>query len=216
MFLFILASLLCSLLPYHIQWLVMSPELILLQSLTMYYFYRIALSGNIYQLVGYAALSLVLITSYLFYLQFDVFACFLIVSESIVMLFALTVLLHLNYTNISFWNRTPIVSVVLLLGFICGSISSYNNFSYWVDWYSTAESQTNDLLPQYIYFYIIDSPVVVIVGFWLLILTILLVQLILSLGVEGVSSANATTYSRKTQNIWTQWYKKAYIRFFKK
>jgi hypothetical protein len=72
------------------------------------------------------------------------------------------------------------------------------------------------LLPQYIYFYVIDSPMVILTGFWLLILTFLLVHLILSISLSRHTDNLNIIYTRKTQNIWSQWYKKPNLRFFKK
>lgn len=71
---------------------------------------------NMYQLVGYASLTLISLGCLLFYLQLDVFACFLLVAEAIVMLFALTILMHLNYTNNIKTTQISLISIAFIVG----------------------------------------------------------------------------------------------------
>jgi hypothetical protein len=216
MILFIFLVTLVGVSPNQMLWLSIAPEQLLIQTIFIYYLYRLGAAANLYQLVGYATLSLVTLGSYLFWLQFDVFACFLLVAESIVMLFVLSLLMHLNYSNIGesgVSNSLVVLGVVLVLPTVTARSSS---FTYWVDWYASQLSQYNDLLPQYLYFYNIDSPIVWGVGVWLLILTFLLVHLILSISLSRSTGGDIITYTRKVQNVWSQWYKKPVLRFFKK
>jgi len=81
------------------------------QSLITYFLLRLFFIKNNYQLVGYATLTLLIFGGYLFFLQYDVFACFLLVAESVVMLFILSILMHLNYTNI---RDTSVGTLVLV------------------------------------------------------------------------------------------------------
>ena len=200
----------------NIQWFDLSLEVFLLQSLIFYYLYRLLVIINLYQLVGYSTLVLGLFAIYLFWLQFDVFACFLLVAELVVMLFVLSLLMHLNYTNLTKINVTKTLLFIPFFSLFFSQFSSTNNFTYWVDWYSSQLSQYNDLLPQYLFFYLVDSPLVVLVGVWLLILTFLLVQIILSISFNRQVSNTTISYTRRTQNIWSQWYKKPIVRFFQK
>lgn len=201
---------------FNLNWLSLYMELLILQTLTLYYLYRLLSALNLYQLVGYSTLSLVIFAAYLFWLQFDVFACFLLVAESIVLLFVLSLLMHLNYTNLESKFTAQNIFIIFISVTCINIFPNSNFFSYWVDWYNSQVSQYNDLLPQFIYFYLIDSPVVVLTGVWLLVLTLLLVHLILSISLTRQTTTTTLHYTRKTQNIWTQWYKKPVLRFFKK
>lgn len=201
---------------YQIIWLHILPELLLIQLLLLYYALRLFNIINYYQLVGYAVLFLLFLSVYLFWLQFDVFACFLIGAEAIIMLFILTTFLHINYTNLN-----KLVALHLWIPFVMilfawqGSIV-ITSFNYWVDWYETQISQFNDLLPQFIYFYVIDVNIVPLVGLWLLILTFVLIQFILNMSLINSSTNSSLFYTKKIQNIWTQWYTKPFVRFFTK
>jgi hypothetical protein len=81
------------------------------------------------------------------------------------MLFVLSLLMHLNYTNLGKLNTPKLFFFLPLFGLVFHTTNSTEVFSYWVDWYSTQISQYSDLLPQYIYFYVIDSPMVILTGF---------------------------------------------------
>lgn len=208
----------CSLnyLEFTVLWFSVSADSLVIQTLLLYFIFRLAFAVNLYQLIGYSSLTLLSIGAALFWLQFDVFACFLLVAESIVLLFVLSILMHLNYTNLTKSSlKKPIIYLTLIV-LLATQIKDSGNFSYWVDWYTTQSSQFNDLLPQYLYFYTLDAAVVVLTGLWLLILTLLLVHLILSLHFSNSTDSSEISYFRKTQNIWSQWYKKPTLRFFKK
>lgn len=212
-FLIILSTILFT--PYAAEWLSIDIEVIFLQTLMLYYIMRLGMVKNLFQLAGYSALVLITLGIYLFWLQFDVFACFLLVAESIVILFMVSLLMHLNYTNLKNLTKTNWI-VFLILPTLVNLFITNSQYNYWVDWYSSQISQYNDLLPQYIYFYTIDNGVVLLTALWLLVLTFLLVHLILNVHVSMGSNITTLTYTRKTQNIWSQWYKKPLIRFFKK
>jgi hypothetical protein len=186
---------------YSLEWFTFTLEFSLAQVVLMYFLLRLFFLKNNYQLVGYATLILILLGVYLFILQFDVFACFLLVAESVVMLFILSILMHLNYTNITETVSSNTILVGLLPVTFLATSTDSSNYSYWVDWFSCQISQYNDLLPQYIYFYLNDSPVVLLVGIWLLILTFLLVHLILRVSLSKSYFSNSVIYFRKTQNI---------------
>lgn len=108
----------CSFFQTSLTWFTFSAEVVLLQSLSFYYLYRLAAMRNVYQLAGYSALLLVVFAAYLFFLQLDVFACFLLVAESIVVLFALSILMHLNYTNIKYMKIASPLLIVVAFGLI--------------------------------------------------------------------------------------------------
>lgn len=189
----------------------------ILELFLIYFFYKLSSYANAYQLVGYTSLWLLSSASYLFYLQFDVFACFLLVSESIVLLFALSIILHGNITNLQV--KTSSKLLLFLTPLLVSVLSTCNvaaGFKYWVDWYLTSSTSFNDLLPQYLYFYNIDQWVAVLIAVWLFILTLLVVQLILSLVLGNTTQTLDVSYSRKTQDIWAQWYIKPVTRFFQK
>lgn len=206
---------LIAFLPCEVTWLSLQPEVIALQTLVVYYVIRLGLIKNLYQLAGYSALFLVALGVYLFYLQFDVFACFLLVAESIVILFIVSILMHFNYTNIQSKSQNRLW-VLCFIPVYFTYLNTSTDFNYWVYWYQSQISQYNDLLPQFIYLYYMDEPVVLLTAIWLVILTLLLVHLILNNMLEKSTHTTNIIYTRKTQNIWSQWYKKPFIRFFQK
>lgn len=207
---------LINLLNYSFNWLTLIPELILIQLFLLYYTIRLFNIKNYYQLIGYAVLFLLFLAIYLFWLQFDVFACFLLVAESVVMLFIITTLLHINYTNLSkIFTINIWLPFALILLFWQGSVS-ISSFNYWVDWYESQVSQFSDLLPQFIFFYHIDGSIIPLIGLWLLILTFVLIYLILHISFSKNTTSTSLFYTKKIQNIWSQWYVKPFIRFFTK
>lgn len=216
MFLTISLFILINILQYSITWLVFTPELILIQLFLFYYTIRLFNIKNYYQLVGYAVLFLLFLAIYLFWLQFDVFACFLLVAESVVMLFILTTLLHINYTNLMRNSTISLWLPFFIILFMYQGVLSTNSFNYWVDWYETQASQFSDLLPQFIFFYFIDKAIVPLIGLWLLILTFVLIYLILHISFSKNFTTTSLFYTKKIQNIWSQWYAKPFIRFFNK
>lgn len=201
---------------YTFCWLTFLPEVVLLQVLLLYYTLRLFNVSNYYQLVGYTTLILLILAGYLFWLQFDVFACFLLVAELVVMLFILTTILHINYTNLSKLPYLYIYIPLLFILFCWQGFTPIMGFSYWVDWYESQSSQFSDLLGQFIFFYHIDTHIVPLIGVWLLVLTFLLVFLILNISFTKNTLSNSLFYTKKIQNIWTQWYVKPFIRFFNK
>lgn len=207
---------LINLLNYQILWLHILPELVLIQLLLLYYCIRLFNIKNYYQLIGYAVLFLLILSIYLFWLQFDVFACFLLVAELIVMLFVLTTLLHINYTNLSKLTTINVWVPFCFILFCWQGVNTITSFNYWVDWYETQISQFSDLLPQFIFFYHIDTALVPLIGLWLLVLTFVLIFLILHISFSTNSTNKSLFYTKKLQNIWTQWYVKPFIRFFTK
>lgn len=66
MLIFIIFISLISLFSGDMAWVSISPELICLQGLLLYYVFRLTLVLNSYQLAGYNALTLIVIGSYLF------------------------------------------------------------------------------------------------------------------------------------------------------
>lgn len=212
----LLSFIFINLFTHPLIWLMITPELLIIQLLLFYYTIRLLNIKNYYQLLGYAVLFLVVLSIYLFWLQFDVFACFLLVAESIVMLFILTTLLHINYTNLLKLNALNLwIPFLVILFFWQGEII-LTSFNYWVDWYESQISQFSDLLPQFIFFYSIDTYIVPLIGLWLLILTFVLIYLILNISLSKNTNNSSLFYTKKIQNIWSQWYVKPFIRFFNK
>ena len=212
----LLSFIFINLFAHPLIWLMITPELLIIQLLLFYYTIRLLNIKNYYQLLGYAVLFLVVLSIYLFWLQFDVFACFLLVAESIVMLFILTTLLHINYTNLLKLNALNLwIPFLVILFFWQGEII-LTSFNYWVDWYESQISQFSDLLPQFIFFYSIDTYIVPLIGLWLLILTFVLIYLILNISLSKNTNNSSLFYTKKIQNIWSQWYVKPFIRFFNK
>lgn len=212
----LLSFIFINLFAHSLIWLMITPELLIIQLLLFYYTIRLLNIKNYYQLLGYAVLFLVVLSIYLFWLQFDVFACFLLVAESIVMLFILTTLLHINYTNLLKLNALNLWTPFLVILFFWQGEIILTSFNYWVDWYESQISQFSDLLPQFIFFYSIDTYIVPLIGLWLLILTFVLIYLILNISLSKNTNNSSLFYTKKIQNIWSQWYVKPFIRFFNK
>ena len=82
--------------------------LLFLEVILFYYLIKTQLSVNSFQLLGYLSVVILSFSSYLFYLQLDVFGCFMLVSESIVILFGVSIVIHLNWHNLPAYRKNPI------------------------------------------------------------------------------------------------------------
>ena len=134
--------------------------------------------------------------------QLDVFACFLLVSETVVIFFMLTFIIHVNHTNLSLRSkRSPLLIFII---FLAGAFVNYryydDGFSYYISWYTSQMSSYNDLLSQYIYLYTLNPYLTLIVGSWLLLLTFFLVLVITTAG-SGASPHNTFNYFFKRQDL---------------
>lgn len=175
---------------------------------------KLLYSDNIFKLLLWVFLLILLLTGYLFIFQLDVFACFLVVSETVVIFFVLSFIIHINHTNINLSYKSSFI--IYPLFFILPLV--YVNFnyiesvySYYIDWFVSSLSSYNDLLSQYIYLYSYSNGLILIIGSWLLLLTFLIV-IILSLSPTTVTNNN---FINKRQSLWVQWFRKPYLRFFK-
>jgi len=160
-------------------------------------------------------------TIYLFFLQLDAYACFLLLSESVVIFFVFSMLLHLNVNNLKHRNSKISLMVLFFCFFIGLTINSSTAtyFNYFVSWYITQISHYNDLLAQYLFLYT-NGIILILIGFFLLIITFVLVLLVISsFSVDLKKTQNETKkvfYVRKSQNMWKQWFTKPFSRFFSK
>lgn len=198
----------------HIYLLEIDPLVLVLELLIITYTYRLLRVSNGFQLLGYIGCLVTLYASFLFYLQLDVFACFLLVSELVVILFALSLLLHSNNHNKNLWYLESVYYLVLAFLSTASFIPSIATYAYWVDWYVSLSGQYNDLVAQFSFFYLVDSIIMVLIAFWLLVMTMVIVQFIWLSVAQSTDSAVNVSYLRKTQRIWAQWYKKASSLFF--
>lgn len=200
----------------YFSWVAISPDVCLIQAIALFCMFRAATARNAYQLVWFTTSVVLAAALLLFHAQLDAYACFLLLAELVTLLFALTILIHLNYTNLE--QRVASTRPQLLAGIVAltPTTIAVSRYDYWVDWFAAQSSHYNDLLAQFIYFFLADGPVVVLVGVWLLVVTLLLVGVILALQLGRVSSQTTVAYTRKSQNIWTQWYTKPVSRFFTK
>lgn len=155
-----------------------------------------------------------LLTTYLFIFQLDVFACFLLVSETVVIFFVLSFLVHTNHTNMNLFykNSQAILLVYFLLIFLNLASPNFSNiYTYFTDWFCSALSSYNDLFAQYIYLYSYSKGLILVIGSWLLLLTFLLV-IVLSTSYTPTKSLN---FVNKRQSLWVQWFRKPFTKFFK-
>lgn len=201
-------------------WLELDWSVSLVQLTVLFSIWRLFFIKNNYQMVGYSFLFVLSLSVYLFFLQLDVFACFLLVSESIVLLFVLTMLIHLNSSNIidPIKTRNLLLAYVVIFSSFLFNTWSFTYYNYYVDWYSSQDSTYNDLISQYIYFYN-NHVIVLLVGFWLLVVTFILVSIVLSCfsvhADSDVHNFKKVIFVRRSQNTWKQWYSKPITRFFK-
>jgi hypothetical protein len=168
-----------------------------------------------FELLLWAFLFIFSFVIILFLYQLDVFACFLLVSETVVIFFILTFLIYSNHTNSSIYRTSSavIISFILVAGGFWVSKFDSNVYAYYIDWYVGQISSYNDLLSQYIYIYNLNNYLTLIIGLWLLLLTFFLV-IILSTKSE-VGTNGFINYFFKRQNMWKQWATQPFLKFFK-
>ena len=197
--------------PLWLGWLSFNVEFFLLQVTLIFILLKLNSSLNMYQTLGYSFIVVILLSGYLFLEQLDVFACFLLVGESVIFLFALSMLVHLNVNNIVSYRLRLLVLISSSLGLLLPLLGQEALFSFYSDWYSAQTSSYNDLLSQYLCLYVYHYPLLIIVGVWLLGLTFLLVSLATISFVRQDSVKLDVSYVRQYQSLWSQWYKKPFI-----
>lgn len=96
---------------------------------------KLFLSKNVYELLLWAFISITSFVFCLFFYQLDVFACFLLVSESVVIFFILTFIIHVNHTNINLSYRGGylLLSVILVSCAFVFFVQDVNVYSYYLD-----------------------------------------------------------------------------------
>lgn len=194
-----------------VGWLGFNCELVFVQICLLFILARLNSSINLYQLLGFGFVFISVLGAHLFLLQLDVFGCFLLVGESVIFLFILSMLIHLNINNLVRYRSSAVVyGLVIIL--ILPTSSAEGLFSYYVDWYASQLSSYNDLIAQYLCFYQYHTPLLIFVGFWLLGLTFLLVTLATISTLNNFSRMSSEIkYVRQYQNLWDQWYRKPLI-----
>lgn len=200
-------------------WISLDWKVSILQLSLLFFFVRLFFIQNNYQVVGYSLLFILGISVYLFYMQLDVFACFLLISETIVLLFVLTMLIHLNSNNLKTSLRARNLALVWLgvIVILLNNTWLVNYYNYYVEWYLSQYNGYNDLVSQYIYFFE-SKYILVLIALWLLILTMLLVSIVISCYSAQLNNTkveiNTVMYSRKSESLWHQWFTKPINRFF--
>ena len=202
---------------FWLSWVNFNLVLTFFQVFIIFSAVKLFFSKNIYELVLWSFLVIFTLTLCLFVYQLDVFACFLLVSETVVIFFILTFIIHVNHTNLPLGNSKVYLHIsTILLAYAFFNVAYFDgsSFSYRVLWYTSQISSYNDLLSQYIYLYTLNSYLTLIVGFWLLLLTFFLV-LTVTASSHSSTNTSVSNYFLKKQNLWKQWCSSPFLKFFK-
>lgn len=176
------------------QFISFSLESILIQFFILYVFYLIFISKNIYYSLLYLFIQIILFGLFISFYQMELFTGFLWVVEGTVIFIALLLLFYLNvesnYIKIDFKNLNIYYVYILffffLLSFEYNYIYSFdvylpiilNYVDLWEDYYeSIYNSNMNDFILLYISYYNINSIEFLLIGFFLLIGSVVCVQL---------------------------------------
>lgn len=101
---------------FWLAWVSFNPVLAAFQLFLLFSSAKLLYSKGIYESILWGFLSVLALTVGLFVHQLDVFACFLLVSETVVIFFILTFVIHVNHTNLVLRGKRqlPLLSLILL------------------------------------------------------------------------------------------------------
>lgn len=200
------------------SWVNMNFTLIIFQLFLIFATLKLFFSKNIYEMLLWSFLNIFTLVIGLFIYQLDVFACFLLISETVVIFFILTFIIHVNHNNMHLSKSKSYITILIIL-FLALFINFFyynsSNYSYYTDWYTSQLSSYNDLLSQYIYIYTINNYLMLLVGSWLLLLTFFLVIVLTTSTNSSSLKETSFNYFFKKQNMWKQWSHSPFLKFFK-
>lgn len=176
------------------QFVNFSLESILIQFFIVYLFYLIFVSKNIYYSLLYLFIQIVLFGLFISFYQMELFTGFLWVVEGTVIFIALLLLFYLNvesnYLKIDFKSLNLLYVYILFFFFILSfeynyyySFDTYlpillNYIDLWEDYYeSIYNTNMNDFILLYVSYYNVNSIEFLLIGFFLLIGSVVCVQL---------------------------------------
>lgn len=171
-----------------------SIEVVVLQFLLIYILVLIFSSTSLFYIVFYLLLEIIYFGFFLALYQFELFAAFLWLAESVVIFVSLLLLFYIsiydntNQVNIEIFNkRLYIVLVVVFLVTLTFIFPSelefflpleFNSFFVWDDFYeSLYNDKMNDLFGLFLSFYFFNSLEFLMVGFLLLVGSVICVNL---------------------------------------
>lgn len=193
-------------------------EFFLIQLFITYQIYQIFISKNFFATIINLLYFLVLIGIYLSLMQFEMFACFLFISEFVILVFFYALFLHLNYSNKNnmwiFSNNNS--GVLFLFGFLLLFLLKSDSFFLmfninelyllFLDLYKLYDNTImNDLIYFFYFFYYYHTFLFLIIGGMLLFMTVVLLYatwLYTSLKVKKQTLNIFTSSVKITKFIW--------------
>jgi hypothetical protein len=163
-------------------------EFFFLQLLISYQIYKLFFEKNFFKMLISLLYFLILVSIYLSVMQLEMFACFLFLSEFVIIVFFYCLFLHLNYTNKPLiWNNltnTTFLSIIVV--FVLAVIWYFNKgilllynlndlYLLFVDIYDIYNNYyMNDLVFFFHFFFHYNTILFFFIGLFLLIMTMVL------------------------------------------
>jgi hypothetical protein len=163
-------------------------EFFVLQVFIMYQIYKLFSEKNFFKMLISLLYFLILISIYLSVMQLELFACFLFLSEFIIIVFFYCLFLHLNYNNKPFfWTnvtdatffKSISLTVVLVIWYLNKDVVLLYNINdlylIFTDIYTFYNNYLmNDLVFLFFYFFHYNVCVLLFIGLFLLVMTMVL------------------------------------------
>ena len=195
---------------YHINW-----KNYLLIVFYLYSSTRILYSKTYYLFIGHVFFNVFLLAFILYFYQYDVFASLILICESAVILFALFNLINLNPSNFNYSNlfKSRFFFLIFFICFVFIKNCFISNYFYHViHWYDSINFNYNDFLQIFISVYNSNEFLLIIIGFFLLVLTIYL--LFIHFNSLSKNKAFYIDFVKKSQSVWLHLKNNAFIRYF--
>lgn len=205
-------------------WDILTPYSFFLQVIMLYIMIKLFYASNPYKKIFILFFFLITQAMLIFYYQAEVYACFLLVNELMVLFFFFLLMIYKGYDN-----KEPLISGVYLptlisllcLFFLLAAQSPLILYDYddadgweWIDYYVlTLSPSFNDLIAPFYFFFIHTPQTLLLVGFFLFILSIVYLYLffrILSMHNPNLFKQNNNTQAHTFRKPTINSYKSTY------
>lgn len=195
---------------YHINWKN--------YFLIIFYIYsstRVLYSKTYYQFLGYCFFNMLNLSFLLYFYQYDVFSSLILICESAIMLFALFNIINLNPSN---FNYTYLFKNNLLFLFYFVFFTHIRNFytsNYFyhiLHWYDSINFNYNDFLQIFVTVYNSSLLFLILIGFFLIILTLYL--LFIHFNSLSMGKKHYIDFVKKSQSVWLHLKNNVFIKYY--
>lgn len=197
---------------FIISWYYIFVPLFLFNLIFLFLTFRIFFYKNYFELICFVFLWVLTGGILLFFYQFDAFACIILLSEFVLLMFGLFNIININSQNFKIRFKSHTVWPFFILGGLYPfhlAFTSYYNF--FIDFYKSIVFSYNDFIQIYFCLYN-SSLILLIIGFFLLFLTLYLLMLFFI--TKSFNQSVHIDVVHKDQSFWEQLKRTTFINFF--